>query len=761
MKMTRRIFIALLIVSVFFSVFAITASAAAGEDKEYDYVLEYFEEPVLFDYDFTGEDVSYDLFMNEADRARIISQLVTDETSPVGKYLSITVPASSGFWEDVTVKNNVYFNWNAEDSVDDFILEMTVSGSRGNGEEKQLPKIIVSVADETCTDSNLGSSVGVTMAALDFRAGCFAYLKASVDVNGDDCGVYTNTTFAVSEDAWYNVYIAYTAETNSATITVTDITNPSNTYVAQDAYLPYDVIKNVRVGAHGVDGATARDSEMKFASLRGIGGKYDRDPADLQMAVENALLDMHADFVSDSVSFTEKEYISEVAHKIFANGFVTEDETVLAAYNELIDGVAAFVNNKLAYYIATHDTLATYDEKRALVDEALTYVAYINSLDPSAIPEDIADDVAANLELVSALDIVLQKARDNSIALISAVGTNTNVDYDNYQAVVARFNELHVYGQYADATYEGALDAYVFYATLLEAKQDIELNATRFIESANVLNSDEDFNTRAQAFLVCKNNFYENSTYPGLSEAVDIYNFHYNTINTQIEYAENFIKFVNKADYADYVPQKLEHLAEAEMYMYYCLTSDPYAGVLEAKELYDKVKAEVEEKVHSANLYIEAVNALSSLTGDALAEGIATAQSLKTAGNVLGVDGVTEANIKLDEIVSNIQLSIQYRDHFVKLVDSIDDATTAEQLYKILRDAKEAEKHADRSYESVVEASEKLASAVADYNKKAEAANKTFEKANEVAAVTCGIGKDVNPIADHVIALIKKFFDEE
>ena len=48
MKMTKRIFIALLIVSIMISVFAFTAMADDEiEVKDYSYLLEYFEEPTL------------------------------------------------------------------------------------------------------------------------------------------------------------------------------------------------------------------------------------------------------------------------------------------------------------------------------------------------------------------------------------------------------------------------------------------------------------------------------------------------------------------------------------------------------------------------------------------------------------------------------------------------------------------------------------------------------------------------------------------
>ena len=388
----------------------------------------------------------------------------------------------------------------------------------------------------------------------------------------------------------------------------------------------------------------------------------------------------------------------------------------------------------------------------------------------AAVEADMAKykaDIEANVELINGLDTALKNAEIGSLALIEAVGKNMSADYDNYNEVVAKYNQLHQYGQYADPTYEGAYEAYVFYSTIREAKEDIETNATRFIDAANILITEADFNTLASAFLVCKNNYYANTTYPGLAAALEIYNSHYDTINTQIEMAENFIKYVGQADYADYVPMKLENLAEAEKYMG-CLTDDPYVGVTEAKALYDKVRAAVDEDVRNAELYIAAVNALDSLSGDALVAAIENALSLKAAGDVLGVDGVADANIKLDKLVSSIELAPKHRDYFLSLVASIDTAATPAELFEILRLAQSAEADAvaalaaDPSYQSAVnEASAKLKAAIETFNAQVVTLNAEFAKANQLAANTCGIGKGTTPVADHVIALIKKFFEEE
>ena len=769
MKMSKRIFIALLIVSVFVSAFAFSAFAADGDELDYGYLLEYYEEPILFDYDFSKDDVTYSLFTNEDDKSRITSSFVEDAIAPGGKYLSVKIPASQGFFEDVLAKNNVYFNWNAGEAIDDFVLEMTVSGQRGDGDEKQLPKIILSVADQTCEDSDLASSVGITVVALDFRSGCFSYNKKTPSTDGTNHGVFTNTEFAVSEGCWYNVYLTYDSESHTGTVTVTDLTNPANEYTVSDLFIPYDEIENVRVGAHGIDGATARDSVMNFASIRALGGKNDRNPADCQTVVEAGILDMYEDFMSDDLDFADREYLSDVAIKLLGYGFTTENEEVQVAFTELTRGTAPYCNKKLVAYAESYVALFDYYERRDLIDEALVYVAYVGTIDAADIPADIVDELAANVALIDSYDLALDTAKESSIALIQAVGNSSiaNVDLDNYQVVLNYYNRLHEYGKYADSTYEGASSAYNFYHDIRDAKEYIEVNGERFKDNVAIFSDlTKDFNTRAEAFLVCKNNYFDNTSYSGIADALAIYNNHYDTINTAIETAENFIKYVEQADYADYVPMKVDNLTEAEKYLG-CLTDDPYKGVTDAKALYDRVKAEVVEKVSAAEAYVAAVNALDSLTGDALTAAIQEALRLQKTGNVLGVDGVADANIKLDKLVSSIELAPKQREYFIGLVNSLDTVTSAEERFAIINEAKSVEASAIATiatapeYASAINtASEKLAAAIASYNAEITAVNSAFAVANSVAANTCGVGKNVTPVADQVIALIKKFFED-
>jgi hypothetical protein len=222
MKKAKRIFIALLTLSVLFSAFALGAFAAEPLKVDFEYLLEYYEEPTLFYYDFTGEDVDYSSSMMVKRPKSLTAEFVTDDNAPGGKYLSWKVNGATTIANRYN-NNNVYFNWNSEDPIDDFIINMTVSGAKNTTKEQNLPRIIISVADVECTDDDAGATFGTTVAAIDYRNQYFSYYKKNVAADGTVSGTETNTSFVVEEGKWYDVSFKYNAELGAATVKITDI----------------------------------------------------------------------------------------------------------------------------------------------------------------------------------------------------------------------------------------------------------------------------------------------------------------------------------------------------------------------------------------------------------------------------------------------------------------------------------------------------------------------------------------------------------
>ena len=757
MKMTKRIFIALLIVSIMVSAFAITASA----DEEpvvvdYNYVLEYFEEPTLFYNDYTGGELDPLTSLLVKRTNTLTAEYVEDENAPGGKYLSLAIASATNKLE-VYTDNHVFLNWSSETAIDDFIINMTVSGDKGEGREQNLPRIIIAIGDEEYSDASVGFA-GTTLAALDYRRGSFYYLKAETAPDGTVSGVETKTPFDLTEGAWYDVSVSYDVESGNATVTITDSFNPDNTYTVEDAYVPYNAVKNVRVGAYGEDYGTARGSVINLASVYALGGLYQRNPYNAQAEVEAILLEMYETFNLETTAMDDMIEICELVKKVITLGFTTENADVQTVLDDLGGGIVGFYNSKMQECIDTYMDLPTYLEKRELVDDCLGYIDQLNQMDLSDTDPELLAALEVNIEAIDRANNYLFGVSDNCYAFMDEVAKASGCNISDYVEASAYLNEIEMYP--ADPTYPGIEDSYKFYVKMRDSVNSIKASGDLFIELVGIANNAElDINVRADAYRELQDCYFDNETYPGMTEALAVYhNDVAPYISVVIDTAENFIKYASRADYAVYVSAKQENIDIANTY---ADCHSDYKGVAEARAILAEVQQFVDEQIKNAKAYISSVNALDVLVGDELLEAVEYAKSLKNKGNVLGVDGVTNANIKLDKIIASIELRDKYCIYFMNLVESIDSAASSEELYRILAEAKAAEADADPSYDGVCDASAKLAAAISDYNDLVSKINSDFVKANETAANTAGIGKTANTVADHVIALIKKFFDEE
>ena len=756
--MTKRIFIALLILALTVSSLAVFASAEETESWNYANVLEYFEEDSLIDLDFSNENVDYSAILNANRPSNRTNQFaeafVTDPDAPGGRYFSINVSERSG--RTPYTDNHVYFGWTSAEAIDDFNIDMTVSGAKydekTSEKDETLPKIIVVVGEDTfapMAQANLAAS-GTTLMAVDFRGGYFTYLK-----NGQE----HKTSFAIEENAWYNVSLTYDVD-NGMSITIYNVADPEGAFTVTDGDTPFTAIKNVRIGAHGNDGAANRGTSLRFANISAQGGVYHRDIANMQADVEANVLAMYSLFTDDATPVEDKIAVCEIVKKIGDYGFTSANADVMKALDELSIGAVGLYNSKIEQFVGSVDSLATFAEKRAYADEVQTYVTALGGMDLSESSaevvaqtnKNIADFNTANEKLIAK-----EAASLEFIAIAESVKNNELTDYAAILADLALFD-----GCDPDATYEGMANANKIYNKLAVAADTIKTSAELFIAAVNTANDTSlDFNTRAAAYTSIEELYFDNETYPGVTEAIAIYvDVLGPFMSLEISNAENFVLYVNKANYALYISAKQENLDIAKTYMDIC--QPHFEGVAEAKVLYAEIQAYINEQIALAKAYIDAVNALDTLTGAALTAGIANAQSLQESGNVLGVDGVTEANIKLNQAIAKIELVDRYCIHFIALVGSLDKATDATETYAILAEAIDAESYADQSYAGVADASAKLAKAIADFNAQVEGINAEFEKANDIAANSCGIaGTEANTVSAHIIALIKKFFDEE
>lgn len=762
MKMTKRIFIALLIVAL--AVTSVTAFAFEADATVADYakVLEYFEEQSLVDYDFTGETVDYSASFMEKNPNNTNDALVTDTDSPFGKYLSITVKEKTNAIFGAVADNHAYFGWTSDTAIDDFNIDATVSGNPNASAKYDVdvaPKIVIVVGENKLTDlANASAEDIVTIAAIDYRAGYFSYLKAVHNADGTVSPTTQTTNFEVKSGSWYNVSLTYDADAG-VSITVTDVADANKTITVTDGYAPYAEVKDVRIGAHGTDNGTARGSVMKFAKVRLLGGVYHRDVNNMQADVEAAVLGMYALFNDNSVSMDDRIQCCEVVKQIIAYGFTTENADVQKALDELGVGAFGLYNSKIEYFVSSLDTLGTYAEKKALADEAGAYAESLASMDLSDATAEMLARTDKNLADFEIAKAKVEMLEANSLEFIALVETMKEHDLNDYTVVSADLAVLNATSP--DLTYDGVAEAYKHFTKITKAEATIREAATAFINAVNTANDTTlDFNTRAEAYTTAEKCYFDNETYPGITETLTTFvDVLVPFMQLEISNAANFIKYVNKADYALYIPAKQENLAIAKSYMDVC--QDEFEGVAEAKLLYAEVERFVNEQLANAKAYIDAVNALDGLSGNALLSAIKVAEELQKTGNVSGVDGIAEANVKLNQTIANIELKDRYCIHFINLVASLDKSTSVSETYSILAEAKDAEFYVSNDYAGVAEASAKLNKAINELNAQVEAINAEFEKANEIAANSCGLGETSNTVSGQVIALIKKVFGED
>ena len=750
MKMTKRLFIVMLALAVLASSFALTAFAAEEPSSgvNCDSLLAYFEEEIIFGYDFAeGElDCTESLMLGRPDS--VTQSFVTDESVVGGRYLQLSI-ANSG----PKVKS-AYFNWNSEQGVDEFYLDTVLSADKSG---VNSAKYVIVVNDEEFTSVGEGSTKGVALVTLNFADGVVTYVNgAETNEEGKITYLTNNVEYALTNGAWYAVSFDYDAE-GGVKLVVTNVDDAEDTVTVEDIHLPFETIKNIRFGVHKEQ---SEGVVLKLASVCAATGNARFNVSNHQKGVEQEILKIYDSYTSPDISIDDKLGVCDVINKIVAYGFTTTNAQVNAAIKDIKLGSINLYANALADSLATYGAPGTYYAKRAAIDVGLEYATVLENTDLSPASAEELAVILANITAVRAADASLIKVESDSLAYIALLSeANESVNSDDYQLLLSYYDAATALD--ADSTYEGVVDADAIYLAIADKMEEISIEAEAFIADLDDLaNTERDFMERYYHYLDFKENVYDNETYPGITAALNRYN---NVVLPEIleniGYAENFILYIEKANFSTYISAKEENIRIADGYEKLCHPDFP--GVAEAKVLRTEVLADIAVQKENAAKYIEAVKALNTLTGDALVKGIETALELQKTGNVLGIDGVTEANMKLEQISSSKDIKERYSQYFVTLVKSLESLKTADEIYSVLAEAKRAESKADQTYTGVSEASVDLAAYIENYNNGVYFTNIEFTTATNVAANTAGVGNVANTVADYVIGLIPRLPEDE
>ena len=750
MKITKRFFIVMLALAVLASSFALTAFAAeeTSNGVNCDSLLAYFEEEIIFGYDFAEGELGYSdsLMLGRADS--VTQSFVSDDSVVGGRYLELAIGNSGP-----KVKS-AYFNWNSEQGVDEFYFDTVLSADK-NGANGA--KYVIVVNDKEFTSVGEGSTAGLSLVTLNFADGVVTYVSGmETDEDGKVTYLTGNAEYALTEGAWYAVSFDYDAQ-NGVKLVVTNVADAEDTVTVEDIYLPFETVKNIRFGVHKEQ---SEGVVLKLASVCAATGSARFNVSNHQKGVENEILKIYESYTSPDISIDDKLGVCDVINAVLGHGFTTTNAAVNAAIKDIKLGSINLYANALADSLAVFNAPGTYYAKREAIDAGLEYASVLEKTDLSPASAAELAVILSNISAVRSADVTLTNVETNSlsyIALLSELGDGLNSG--DYQLLLSYYDAATALNP--DLTYEGVADVNAIYLAIADKMEEIELEAEAFIADLDHLgNTERDFMDRYYHYLQFKDNVYENETYPGITEALNKYN---NVVLPEIleniGYAENFILYVEKADFSTYISAKEENIRIADGYEKLCHPDFP--GVAEAKALRVEVLAFIQLQKENANKYIEAVKALSTLTGNDLLAGIENAKELQKTGNVLGVDGVTDANMKLEQISSSKEIKESYSKYFITLVQSLESLETAEEIYSVLAEAKRAEGKADQTFPGVSEASVDLDTYITGYNDSVYFTNIEFVYATNVAANTAGIGTISNSVADYVIGLIPRLSEDE
>ena len=762
MKMSKRIFVCLIALAIGVSMMAFGASAEGVEGLKYTTenhasILEYYEEPIIFDLDFDGEETVSTGYTN--------SQLVNvkNAAGTTVKNVASIVETADGKYLNVAGGNNAmgsnptFLNWNAAtgEEIDDFIIEFDIMI---NGTGKRIVELFVDSAPVDTAGIVATTAPGTSVLKLDFATGVVGYYAGVVDGNV----VFNEVAASFAADTFYHVTLNYGVGAGVVTAEIT----LGDTVVATvtDGAIPTNTVANVRLGSTL---ANIQKSSFALDNVSASGGSFTRAAADKQPETERAISDFIAICQDPTVAVEDKIPVVNTGLRLISVHNISSDDPTAQANILTFQkvGVGIFVDQLVACVNGAADVVA-YDD----------LVAYLESYEKYSdlIPADLdfmGDAKDAAVAAVAAYEAECAKAlayKTDSEAVLAALAgveiTNTNVR--DYGYLKTYYDNLA--GRVPYIGYPGVAEIIDDYNSVVTNFERLSANAQAFAANVAIaVDTANTFGARHAAYILARDGYFNDPSYEG----IDAILANYATVEAEmvdiIALCDGFIVNVNRADYSQYLSAKQNALNEAATSLDEIKASyTEYPGMANAIALYETLSVKVSEDIAAAEAYVAFVTELAatadSMTKEELKAAIDQALLLQESGNVIGVDGVTEANIIVNNLQADLELTVGYKNQFHNLVTSIENETNYEKLFGLAYDALEAIENANR-YEGVDAADQaKLDAKIAEYNAKIQALNAGFAEANDVACNTVsassGSASDDASVGK-VIALVKKFYE--
>ncbi len=745
MKMLKRVFIGALCLAVLISCFAIFASAKEYTLDNFDDILEYYEEPIVFADDFEGynEGDTYPTNIYNGSRNAAPILVKVDGTD---KYLNLNPNATAPNTKDV------YFYTDFEQSVDDFVISAIISGNAKTvtvwlSETSATAELINEEKDMPLVELHLGASTS---------AGQVKYYAYNPKTNVSELKTLEGITLNNTDK--FELAIVYNNTSKTYSVTVTSVTDATNTATIDGIFGPTDAVKSVKIG--GLTAQLKTKLNINIFDLAIYGGSYVRDFSAKATESDKALAAMYDVFASAESTDDAKLEVVTIAGKMAKLGYTTTDTTLLGKLNEMLAAGIDFYAVALERFALGFGVANDYKTRAAYIAK---YADYFDLLpeDLSPVGEEKMARIQEIIDIYNQEKATLESYKTNSDGFIAAL-QGANADSVDYIYLKPIYDEAVKYYSGVYSGYPGIPEALRTYNKIAGVVELLMKNAATFITNVGIASSEESFAVRYEAYLKAKDSKVDNETYPGVTEALATFA----GIRTEMVAVEavafEYLDYSTGALCALYIPAQEAYIALANAVEN--LQFD-FPGVPEAKAAIAELEASIAAKKAAAQAYIDAVEALEGKTGAELDEAIAAAKALQAEGNILGIDGIEKANIALSSIESAISNSKGYATKFNNLVTEIGGIivdgkiTSSKETREVILSALAIASKADDSYAGVSNNKDILNKAIADYNAAVNAVNTAFgDVCGTATGVVLSAAKDnsVTALVGKVIAFIKE-----
>ena len=748
MKLAKKILVAMLALALLASTFLFGATAtdtynAPGIDDVED-ILEYYtlEDYLADNYDDGTWTTS--LFTKGS---KAVVEAAKDPTNEENGVLKATLPYNqkagytketksteklTGLTDKLFLTFKIYFDESADGNL---LFELKV----GTVNEKNQ----ATSSQFTILQFNFKGTAGIYSSAWNPDSQSFGSTTSPIQNVDAETGEAVNVSPETGK--WYDVVISVNAAEDFYYF---DITELDGTVVASSGVLPLEGAKAIWgfncYGQHSNISNRSAQASFYVDDMEIYEGSFVRYPSRKDDITTTHLQDLKALYNAPTTDFATQERIVDVLSYLYneAENF-TVGSVLPEAYQYINETYAK------AYDIAAAaiNTSASYDERVAYLDVLARYDAKL----PAAAELNGAAGITADLE---AKVVAARAAYATEVETLNTIKAQSDAFIEfiaNYDATNKTY--AYVLAQYAEASEDKFAKRDVTYAGVAAANEiyeSLKFKATRmakdvevFMNAVDEMEAATTFGPLFAAYTVANASYtkydvdavinpdLDPATVEGLEADIASYESKVEDILARAYICDEFNRIIKEATIASYYTSLVTEIEEAKVVRpQFGDYEMDYPGIAESVTTYEAFLVALTGTKNAVEAYISAVNAIASATTfDAKKAAINAALKLKAEGDVLGAEGVVEANIALTAAEAEINFLEGSSTTLISLVEQIKAAKTLAEKRDLIHLANVSAANAEDTYTGVSAAKADLAAEITAFEAAVAAANAALDSA--------------------------------